>query len=334
MPCCCPCGAWRSPACRGASGRAGQCRERPHVPDALAWLDAAAVQPHLGFDAPSGCKHTAIANAVALLRAWSLPPGGFGARSPVARNIDSCLRSLGAPQAPYSYSGLARTMQAQGVRSACSAASRPQAAACSSWTWRATQRLAAAPRQQAPCCRRTAAAAAAGSDIAASPTPGIKPDATSIIGNTPMVSRELAAVVGQACDLCRTAGHRCRAIVLHWWRRHSPPAARQAAAVSFWITGCGWHLAGVCLARLRRADEQLEAFPQLAAPQLPLLLRCSCPRCSCIQLAACPAHVTPSRDCLLACRAGAAEQGERDVLRRHCVQAGVDGALLLRWVLA
>ncbi|KAI7835790.1 hypothetical protein COHA_010310 [Chlorella ohadii] len=72
-------------------------------------------------------------------------------------------------------------MQAQGV------ASRPQAAACSSRAGRATQRLAAAPRQQAPCRRRTAATAAAGSDIAASPTPGIKPDATSIIGNTPMV---------------------------------------------------------------------------------------------------------------------------------------------------
>ncbi|PRW56601.1 cysteine synthase A [Chlorella sorokiniana] len=78
-------------------------------------------------------------------------------------------------------------MQAQGVaRSGSSATSRPQAAATPSRAWRATSRLAAAPRQQQAPARRTAAAAAAG-EIAASPTPGIKPDATAIIGNTPMV---------------------------------------------------------------------------------------------------------------------------------------------------
>ena len=77
------------------------------------------------------------------------------------------------------------------AHSACSATSRPQAAAAPSRAWRAAQRLAPAPRQQQAPARRTAAAAAAG-DVAASPTPGIKPDATSIIGNTPMVRGRLA----------------------------------------------------------------------------------------------------------------------------------------------
>lgn len=81
-------------------------------------------------------------------------------------------------------------MQAQGVaRSGCSTTSRPQAAPTSGRSWRVAQRAPAAPRQQqAPARRAAAAAAAASGEIAASVTPGIKPDATAIIGNTPMVS--------------------------------------------------------------------------------------------------------------------------------------------------
>ena len=79
-------------------------------------------------------------------------------------------------------------MQAQWVASsACGAVSRPQAGPAPARAWRAPQRLAAAPRQQGAAPARRAAAAAASGEIAASPTPGIKPDATAIIGNTPMV---------------------------------------------------------------------------------------------------------------------------------------------------
>lgn len=327
--CFCPCCAGRPPADRGARGRAGPCRERPHRSGSPGLARGCRDAARSGVYSAIGLRLSAAIGLRSLLRcscgahrSSCAPDRRSRTPSTVRRANRQRARALPRPPSvgqhwsgkhgdvawPRSFSEqinflaarLQQTMQAQAVaHSAFSATSHPQAAAAPSRAWSTAHRLAPAPRQQQAPARRTAAAAAAGGDVAASPTPGIKPDATSIIGNTPMVRGRLAGQLDQG------AGHPSRreGVLLTLPARvvgHAYPASD--------LCSLCWLMVSVCSAAQPLHATRLPDLCYWPAPWL-LLRRCCPPACTCVLHpfpAPCACTSTPSLAPLacLSCRCG------------------------------